>query len=134
MFINKDSIQVKISGMNDYISLGQYLTEAKFGFYKIWSSDTGRNTLSGNMSGTLKGIFPKLILQFKPLTKSEMELITPILDSARQSVKYYDSTKKATIEMTTYTGDYEIINKHIISGNVKNEGFNCSFISTKKRS
>ena len=65
MFISKDSIQVKISGMVDYISLGQYLTEAKYGYYKLWSSSSGRS-LSGAMTGVLIGIFPKLILQFKP--------------------------------------------------------------------
>jgi len=132
MFVNKNSIQVKISGMNDYISLGQYLVEAKYGFYKLFSSNSGR-TLSGNMTGTLVGIFPKLMLQFRPLTKSEMELLTPILDNARQSVKYYDPNKKTTVTMETYTGDYEYVNKHIINGNAKNEGFSCSFISTKKR-
>ena len=133
MFINKDSIQVKISGMLDYISLGQYLTEAKYGYHKLWSSSSGRS-LSGAMTGVLVGIFPKLTLQFRPLTKSELEIIAPILDSANQSIKYYDPNKKTTVEMTTYTGDYQVINRHIISGDLKNDGFNCSFIAVRKRS
>lgn len=87
----------------------------------------------GDMSGTLLGIFPKLILQFRRLTKSELEIIAPILDSANQTVTYYDPTKQANVTMTTYTGDYEITNKRIISGNAKNEGFSCSFISVSKR-
>lgn len=132
MFVNKDSIKVKISGMNNYLSLGQYLVEAKYGYNKLWSSDSGRN-LYGSQTGTLVGIFPKLILQFRKLTKAELEIIAPILDSQNQSVQYYDPKKKATVTMTTYTGDYEITNKHIISGNAKNEGFSCSFIATKKR-
>ena len=132
MFIDTNSIQVKISGMNDYLSLGQYLVEAKYGYNKLWSSDSGRN-LAGTQSGTLIGIFPKLILQFRKLTKSELEIIAPILDSPRQSVKYYDPNKKATVTMDTYTGDYEITNKQIINGNAKNEGFPCSFISVRKR-
>ena len=87
----------------------------------------------GTQSGTLIGIFPKIILQFRRLTKAEMEIIVPILDSSNQTVKYYDPFKKATVEMTTYTGDYEITNKHIISGNSKNDGFSCSFIAIRKR-
>ena len=90
-------------------------------------------TPAGTMSGTLKGVFPKLILQFRSLTKSELEVIVPILDSATQTVTYYDPNKKTNVTMTTYTGDYEIVNKHIINGNKKNEPFSCSFISTRKR-
>lgn len=58
----------------------------------------------------------------------------PILDSATQSIKYYDPNKKTTVTMNTYTGDYEIVNKHIINNNAKNEGFSVSFIAVRKRS
>lgn len=126
MFVNKNSII--INGVN----MGQYLVEAKYQYNKLWSSDSGRN-LAGTQSGTLVGIFPKLVLQFRKLTKSELEIIVPILDSAAQTVTYYDPNKKANVTMTTYTGDYEVVNKHIISGNVKNEGFSCSFIAIRKR-
>lgn len=88
----------------------------------------------GVMSGTLLGIFPKLVLQFRALTKSELEIVAPLLDSANQTVKYYDPYKKTTVEMTTYTGDWKATNEHIISGNMKNEGFSCSFIAVRKRS
>lgn len=127
MFINKDSITI------NNVSMGQYLVEAKFGFNKLWSSDSGRN-LAGTQSGTLIGIFPKLILQFRKLTKSELETIVPILDSARQTVIYYDPNKKTNVTMTTYTGDYEITNKTIIDNGRKNEGFSCSFIAVSRRS
>ena len=127
MFLNKDSIVI------NSVKMGQYLVEAKYGYNKLWSEDSGRN-LAGTQTGTLIGIFPKLTLQFRKLTKSELEIITPILDSARQTVSYYDPTKKAQVSMETYTGDYEIVNKYIISGNRKNEGFSCSFISISKRS
>lgn len=132
MFINKNSIQIKV-GNGNYVSMGQYITEAKYGYNKLWSSDSGRN-LAGTQSGTLVGIFPKIILTFRKLTKSELEVIVPILDSARQTVRYYDPKKKATVTMATYTGDYEVVNKHIISGSAKNEGFNCSFIAVSRRS
>lgn len=125
MFINKDSLIV------NNINLGNYIVEAKYGYNKLWSNDSGRN-LAGTQSGTLVGIFPKIVVQFRKLTKSELELLTPILDSARQTVQYYDPNKKAMTTMTTYTGDYEVVNKGIV-GHIKNEGFQISFISTKRR-
>jgi hypothetical protein len=132
MFIDKNSIQIKV-GSGNYINMGQYITEAQYSYNKLWASDSGRN-LAGVQSGTLIGIFPKIILHFRKLTKSELEVIVPILDSARQTVKYYDPRKKTTVEMQTYTGDYEITNKKIVSGTSKNDSFNCSFIAIKKRS
>ena len=126
MFINKNSITI------NSVSMGQYLVEAKYNYNKLWASDSGRN-LAGKMTGTLIGIFPKIVLQFRKLTKSELELIVPILDSATQSFTYYDPNKKASTTITTYTGDYEIVNDRIISGNSKNEGFQVSFIAVSKR-
>lgn len=122
MFLDKDSI--KING----ISIGQYIVEAKYGYNKLWANDSGRS-LAGVQSGTLIGIFPKIILQFRPLSKTELELIAPILDSASQSVTYYDPVKKANITMDTYTGDWELTNINIM----QNEPFSISFISRKKR-
>ena len=127
MFVNKDSITI------NNISMGQYLVEAKYGYNKLWGDDSGRN-LNGDSSGTFIGVFPKLILQFRKLTQSELETIIPILDSAYQEVTYYDPYKKANYTMTTYTGDYEIVNKYIINGNRKNEGFQISFIAVSRRS
>lgn len=122
MFIDKDS--VIING----ISMGQYCVEAKFGYNKLWSSDSGRN-LAGTQSGTLIGIFPKIILQFRILSKEELNIIAPILDSSNQTVQYYDPNKNEKITMTTYTGDWELTNRGIN----QNQGFSCSFISIRKR-
>ena len=126
MFIDKNSIVI------NGVSMGQYITQAQYGYNKLWASDTGRN-LAGAMTGTLVGIFPKIILQFRHLTKQELEVIIPILDSSSQNVTYYDPFKKQTITIETYTGDYEIVNKNIINGDIKNDTFNCSFISVRKR-
>ena len=131
MFIDVDSIKIKY-GSNAYISMGQYLLEAKYGFNKLWSEDTGRN-LAGTSSGTLKGVFPKLILHFRKLYKDELELITPILDNKNQTVRYYDPRKKTYVEMETYTGDYEITNKDIVDNETPNEDFSVSFIAIRKR-
>ena len=133
MFLDKDSLKVKISSMENYISLGQYIVEAKYQFPKLWASDSGRN-LAGEQSGTLIGVFPKIIVTFRKLTQNELELLVHILDSAIQSLQYYDPFKKTTVTMDTYTGDYEVINKSIIGNNHKNESFDISFIAIKKRS
>lgn len=128
MFISKDSL--KVNGIN----LGQYIVQATYGYSKLWAEDTGRN-LAGVFSGTLLGIFPKIVVQFRKLTQTELETLAPILDSANQQVTYYDPVKKANVTMTTYTGDYEIVNKSIVGQNgIKNEGFQISFISTRRRS
>ena len=125
MFIDKNSLIV------NNINLGNYIVEARYGYNKLWSNDSGRN-LAGTQSGTLICIFPKIIVQFRKLTQTELETLAPVLDSVRQTVQYYDPNKKAMTTMTTYTGDYEVINKGII-GHIKNEGFQISFISTKRR-
>jgi hypothetical protein len=124
MFINKDSIRV------NNISMGQYLLQAKYEYNKLWGSDTGRN-LAGKMSGTLIGIFPKIILTFRKLTKEELNIIAPILDSANQTLTYYDPVLNSNKTITTYTGDWSYTNKSIVS---KLDGsFDCSFISVEKR-
>ena len=122
MYIEKDS--VIING----VSMGQYIVEAKFQYNKLFASDSGRN-LSGKMTGTLIGVFVKIILQFRPLTREELNIIAPILDSANQTVTYYDPNKNEDITMTTYTGDWELTNNNLN----QNQGFSCSFISTEKR-
>ena len=122
MFINKDSLVI------NGIFMGQYLVEVKYGYPKLWASDSGRN-LAGKMSGTFLGVFPKLILQFRPLTKEELNIIAPILDSPNQTVTYYDPNKNKEITIKTYTGDWELTNNKIN----QNKGFSCSFISIEKR-
>lgn len=122
MFVDKDSI--KVNG----ISFGQYLVQADYNYNKLWSEDSGRN-LAGTQSGTLIGIFPKLELQFRKLTKEELHYLAPILDSASQTVEYYDDNKGEMTTMETYTGDWKVSNKGINS----NEAFNISFIAKKRR-
>lgn len=122
MYIDQNSLIV--NGLN----LGSFILEAKYGYHKIWSEDAGRN-LAGSQVGTLVGVFPKITIQFKKLSQSELEQIAPILDSSTQSVSYYDPVKKSKVNMTTYTGDWEIVNRSI----QQNQGFSCAFISKKKR-
>lgn len=123
MFINANSITI------NNVSMGQYLLSAKYEYNKLWGSDTGRN-LKGKFTGTLVGVFPKLILTFRKLTKNEMNVIAPILDSATQTVQYYDPKLNATKTISTYTGDWSYENKRIAT---KNESFECSFIARERR-
>jgi hypothetical protein len=37
MFIEKDSIII------NGVSMGQYITQAQYGYNKLWASDSGRN-------------------------------------------------------------------------------------------
>ena len=126
MFLDKNSIMV------NGVSLGQYITEAKYGYNKLWASDSGRN-LAGEQSGTLIGIFPKIIVSFRKLTQEEIEILAPILDAPSQSLTYYDPNKKQNITIDTYTGDYEYSNRGIIGNGHKNEPFEISFIAIRKR-
>lgn len=127
MFIDKDSLIV--NGVN----FADYVTEVKYGYNKIWAEDSGRN-LAGTQSGTLIGIFPKLEVSFKKLTKEELETIAPILDKATQNVTYYDPVKKGLYTMSTYTGDWATLNRNTFSNVARaNETFSISFIARKKR-
>lgn len=122
MYIDANSLIV--NGLN----LGSFILEAKYGYHKLWSEDSGRN-LAGTQSGTLTGIFPKITVQFKKLSQTELEQISQILDSTTQNVTYYDPNKKSNVTMSTYTGDWELVNRGI----QQNEGFSVAFISRKKR-
>lgn len=122
LFINKDSLII------NGISMGQYLIQVEYQYPKLWGKDSGRN-LAGDQSGTLLGVFPKLILQFRKLSKEELQLLAPIFDSQYQNVTYYDPVKQTSTTMKTYTGDWSVVNKGI----GRNENFQISFIATSRR-
>ena len=126
MFVDKDSIVI------NGVSMGRYLTEVDFQYPKLWGEDSGRN-LAGEMTSTFVGVFPKIVLSFRRLTKQELETIVPILDSVEQTLSYYDPFKKQTISIQTYTGDWSVKNKGIIKNGRTNETFEISFIARKKR-
>lgn len=123
MFVNKDSIKI------NNINMGQYLLSAKYEYNKLWGKDTGRN-LAGKFTGTLVGIFPKIILTFRKLTQSEMNIVAPILDSSNQKLTYYDPTTNSNKTLNTYTGDWSYTNNGVAT---KNKSFECSFISRERR-
>ena len=123
MFINADSIKL------NNISMGLYLFSAKYEYYKFWVCDTGRN-LKGKFSGTLVGIFPKITLTFRKLTKAEMNIIAPKLNRGTQSLTYNDPSTNSNKTISTYTGDWSYENKQIMT---KNNSFDCTFIARDRR-
>lgn len=123
MFVNKDSLI--INGTN----MGQYLVQVDYEYDKIWSKDTGRENFAGTMQGTLVGIFPKLVCNFRKLTPQEVHLLAPIFDSAWQTVQYHDDNKGMMTTMETYCGDWKIASKNMDKG----EPFQISFVSKRRR-
>jgi len=121
MFIDVSDIKV------DGIDFGQYLLSCEYQYNKLWGSDSGRN-MRGDQSGTLLGVYPKLVMTFRRLSQSELEEIAPILDSASQKVTYRDPQKGLTT-ITTYTGDWSI---NYLGINT-NESFQVSFIARSHR-
>ena len=111
------------------LDITPYIIDVEYQYNKLWNESTGR-TLSGKMSGRLLGIFPKIIIQFRPLTKSELNTLAPIFDSATQSLRYYDPKKNQYITITTYSNDWSIKNINVM----QNEPFSVSFIAMDKRS
>lgn len=126
MLINKNSFKINNT------SYSSYLTEIKYGRHKIWGQDTGRNNIAGTYTGTLIGIFPKFTLSFGPLTKTQLETITPILDSAEQTITYYCPKTQTTKTISTYSGDYEYVNKNTLDNVNANEPFEISLIAKTK--
>lgn len=122
MLLNKDSLYM------DGISMTKYLTQVKYGYNKLWSSDTGR-TLSGKQTGTLVGIFPKIIMSFRCLTTAEITYLAPHFDNARQTIRYYDPNKNKMVDLETYTGDWELVYKNLSKG----RAFDLSFIAVDRR-
>lgn len=123
MLIDKDSLII------DDVKMAQYITKAKFGYHKIWGKDTGR-ALSGDNSGTLKGIYPKITMTFRKLNEEETGLILSLFNKAENKVTFYNpDLKKKIVNMSCYSDDQEMEQQYL----GKIEGYNSAVISNKKR-
>lgn len=123
MLIDKDSLII------DGVKMAQYLTKAKFGYHKIWGKDTGR-ALSGDNSGTLKGIYPKITMTFRKLNDEETGIILSLFNKAENKVTFYNPDLKKKIEnMSCYSNDQEMEQEYL----GKIEGYSSAVISNKKR-
>lgn len=123
MLIDKNSLII------DNVKMAQYITQVKFGYHKIWGSDTGR-ALSGDNSGTLKGIYPKITMTFRKLNEEEVSEILSLFNKAENKVTFYNPDLKKKIEnMSCYSNDQEMDQKYL--GRI--EGYSSAVISNKKR-
>lgn len=123
MLIDKNSLII------DGIKMAQYLTKVKFGYHKIWSSDTGRN-MAGTNSGTLVGLFPKITMTFRRLDDEEIGIVLSLFNKAENKVTFYNPDLGKTIyNMSCYSNDQEYEQDNF----GKIEGYSSAVISNKKR-
>lgn len=123
MLIDKDSLII------DGVKMAQYITNAKFGYHKIWGKDTGR-ALSGDNSGTLKGIYPKITMTFRKLNEDEVGIILSLFNKAENKVTFYNpDLKKKINNMSCYSNDQEMDQKYL--GRI--DGYSSAVIANKKR-
>lgn len=123
MLINKESLII------DGVKMAQYIIKAKFGYHKIWGKDTGR-ALSGDNSGTLKGIYPKITMTFRKLNDEEVGIILSLFNKAENKVTFYNpDLGKNIVNMSCYSNDQEYSQKYL--GKIK--GYSSAVISNKKR-
>lgn len=123
MLIDKNSLII------DGVAMAQYLTKVKFGYHKIWGKDTGRS-LSGDNSGTLKGIYPKITMNFRQLNKEEASTVLALFNKAENKVTFYNPDLKKTVyNMSCYSNDQEMDQESL--GKIK--GYSSAVISNKKR-
>ena len=123
MLLDKDSLII------DNIKMGQYLTKAKFGYHKIWSSKSGRN-MAGVNSGTLVGIFPKITMSFRKLNTEEVGIILSLFNKAENKVTFYNpDLKKKITNMSCYSNDQEMDQEYL--GEIK--GYSSAVIANEPR-
>lgn len=83
------------------------LKEYKISYAKLWSN--AERLMSGRVSATLIGIFPKLQLMFRDgLTEDQVSQIINLLDQDYFNVAYFDPKTKGTITAQYYAGDYDV--------------------------
>jgi len=82
-----------------------YLKKYKVGRNKLWAN-ADRN-MAGELRSTFIGIFPKLSLEFAPLSASAMSTIIGLLDQPSFTVTWYDEYAETTVSGTYYASDYE---------------------------
>ncbi len=109
------------------IKMAPYITNAKFGWHKMWGKGSGRN-IAQSVVGSFN-IFPKITLTYRRLNQNQLETISSIVNSQEQTSTFYDPELKKTITIATYTNDLEYNQKRI--GRVSN--FDVAYISRKRR-
>lgn len=77
----------------------------KIGRNKLFS-EAGRN-MAGTLRATFTGIFPKISLEFAPLTATEMATLDGLLDNPFFTVSWWDARTQAIKSGEYYASDYD---------------------------
>ena len=83
-----------------------HIVSYKIGRAKLWKN-ADRN-MSGDVSGFLIGIFPKIIMKVGYTTQEEMSQLTQLLDQDYFTVTWFDVRIQQTISTRYYASDYEV--------------------------
>lgn len=99
-------------------------------YNKLWADDSGR-TMDGRMSGTLIGIFPKILLEFGPMSDSEISALLKVINRPVMSVTYYDPEYKGLRTADYYSNDPTASLKKLST--MRHKGFTLNLIPMEKR-
>ena len=108
------------------------LTGYHIQYAKLWSDDTGRN-MNGDNSGSLVGVFTKLVMDFGviKMTEAKARQLIAQLNKTSAYVKYYDPATGTDRIEEFYFGDIEI---DMLPGSDDNIQFSeVSIIANHKR-
>lgn len=143
----KQPFAVKSGGI--WYAFPKSLVDATLSDYKLWADDNGR-TLSGDMKGTLIGVFPKLQLKVGKQKSADRAKLTALLNKSAVTVRAYCVERQRFEQADFYFGDVTNKIKHWdakgtlgtrsntgiqnYSNNSTYEAMQFSVISLKKRS
>ena len=101
----------------------------KVQYNKLWK-DAERN-MAGNISASLIGIFPKVLIEFRDgLTEDEVSTIATLLNQPYFSATFFDPKSKAAKTAQYYASDLELPLLDKARGLYKS--FNVNLIPTSK--
>lgn len=102
MASSTDATLVKINGTT-LVGLKAYIVQ----YNKLWANS--ERNMAGDITASLIGIFPKLLLTFRDgLNEDEVSTIASLLNLAYFSVEYYDPQVKSTRTAQYYAGDFDM--------------------------
>lgn len=100
-------------------------------YNKLWADDTGRD-MSGDMKGTLIGIFPKITVEVGSFTRNEMRTFLSKVNKPKFNIRFYDEEKGLISANTSYyANDFNVSLK--TSKRLMYKSFSFNLIPNKKR-
>lgn len=127
MAVTSPTYLLKIGG----VDFTDCITRYKLGFMKLWSEDTGRS-MTGENKGTLVGIFPKLSITMGSMGAAQMASFLAKVNTASQTVYYYDTELQNYVSDSFYFGDVE--DELARMSTMRHKPITVSVIANRKRS